>query len=198
MSQTHSHGPGQPTHSHGPPPAGMQQQQQPKQVVPTPDPVMQAVIEASFSPVDIALGPPENVSALCQAHSQEKCAECDVDFSSLNRISRLLLMNPNLRCPPPPQMLTQKLTQAVTAMKEEGNVSALVAAARFDLTMVSTRNSSRKANIRSLSRDTVWLSALPFNGLPGKRPVSCEMSSPWFSPIVQLPTSRWATTSVRS
>ena len=75
-------------------------------------------------PVDIALGPPENVAALCQAHSLEKCSECDVDYSSLNRISKLLLMNPNLRCPPPPQMVTQKLSQAVTAMKEEGNVSS--------------------------------------------------------------------------
>lgn len=125
MSHTHSHAPGQPSHSHGPPAsAPQQQQQQPvKQALPAPDPVMQAVIEASFVPVDVALGPPENVSAICQAHSLEKCSECDVDYSSLNRISKLLLMNPNLRCPPPPQMVTQKLTQAVTAMKEEGNVS---------------------------------------------------------------------------
>ena len=121
----HSHGPGQPTHSHGPP-AGLPQQQQqqpPKQVIPAPDPVMQAVIEASFVPVDITLGPPDNVTALCQVHSLEQCTACDVDYSALNRISRLLLLNPNLRCPPPPQMVTQKLSQAVTAMKEEGNVS---------------------------------------------------------------------------
>ena len=125
MSHTHSHAPGQPTHSHGPPPpTPQQQQQQVKQVLPPPDPVMQAVIEASFVPVDVALGPPENAAALCQAHSLEKCSECDVDYSSLNRISKLLLMNPNLRCPPPAQMVTQKLSQAVTAMKEEGNVSA--------------------------------------------------------------------------
>lgn len=84
---------------------------------------MQAVIEASFVPVDLTLGAPENVSALCQTHSLEKCAECDVDFSALNRISKLLLMNPNLRCPPPPQMVTQQLSQAVTKMKDEGNVS---------------------------------------------------------------------------
>ncbi|KIP04971.1 hypothetical protein PHLGIDRAFT_36673 [Phlebiopsis gigantea 11061_1 CR5-6] len=122
MSHTHSHGPGQPAHSHGPP-AGLPQQQQPqpKQVIPAPDPVMQAVIEASFVPVDITLGPPDNVTALCQMHSLEQCAACDVDYSALNRISRLLLLNPNLRCPPPPQMVTQKLSQAVTTMKEEGN-----------------------------------------------------------------------------
>ena len=92
-------------------------------VMPTPDPVMQAIIEASFVPVDIALGPPDNVSALCAAHSLEKCSECDVDFAPLNRISKLLHMNPTLRCPPPPQMVTQKLTQAITQMKDEGNVS---------------------------------------------------------------------------
>lgn len=125
MSHSHSHAPGQPPHSHGPPPPNMQQQQQQQQqmkaVMPTPDPVMQAVIEASFVPVDIAFGPPDNGSALCQEHKKDKCAECDVDFSSLNRMSWLLHMNPNLRCPPPPQMLTQKLTQAVTQVKEEGN-----------------------------------------------------------------------------
>ena len=111
-------------HSHGPAPANLQQQQQQqqRQVMPQPDPVVQAVIEASFIPVDIAFGPPDNVSALCEAHKRDKCAECDADFANLNRISWLLNMNPNLRCPPPPQMVTQKLTQAVTAMKEEGNV----------------------------------------------------------------------------
>ncbi|GJE91311.1 hypothetical protein PsYK624_074600 [Phanerochaete sordida] len=124
MSHSHSHAPGQPSHSHGPPPPNMQQQQQQQQqkaVMPPADPVMQAVIEASFIPVDIALGPPENVAALCEEHKRDKCTECDVDFSNLNRISWLLHMNPNLRCPPPPQMVTQKLSQAVTQVKEEGN-----------------------------------------------------------------------------
>ncbi|KAJ3522007.1 hypothetical protein NM688_g8938 [Phlebia brevispora] len=90
-------------------------------VVPQPDPVMQAVIEASFDPVDIAFGPPDNVIALCSKHSLEKCAECDVDFTNLNRLSRLLQMNPSLRCPPPPTMLSQKLSVAINNTKEEGN-----------------------------------------------------------------------------
>ncbi|KAI0685891.1 hypothetical protein BC835DRAFT_1289105 [Cytidiella melzeri] len=82
---------------------------------------MQAVIEASFQQVDIALGPPENVVALCGKHSREKCADCDINFMSLNQVSRLLHMNPTLRCPPPPQMVTQKLSQAVNSTKDEGN-----------------------------------------------------------------------------
>jgi translocation protein SEC72 len=84
---------------------------------------MLAVIDASYQPVDVALGPPENVAALCSAHSSEKCTECGIDFVALNRISKLLLINPNLRCPPPAQMVTQKLSQMITATKEEGNVS---------------------------------------------------------------------------
>ncbi|KAI0085736.1 hypothetical protein BDY19DRAFT_996422 [Irpex rosettiformis] len=122
MSQMHSHGPGQPMHSHGPAPApNVQQQQQQRPVVPQPDPVVQAVIEASFQPVDIRLGPPDNVVAQCGEHGLEKCADCDVNYVSLNQISRLMHMNPNLRCPPPPQMTTVKLTQAVTTTKDDGN-----------------------------------------------------------------------------
>ena len=127
MSQTHTHGPGQPAHTHGPQalPAPQQQQQQ-KIAMPQPDPVMQAVIEASFVPVDIAFGAPDNVTALCEKHSLEKCADCDTDFVSLNRLSRLLQMNPALRCPPPPTMLSQKLSAAINNTKEEGNVRRTV------------------------------------------------------------------------
>lgn len=91
--------------------------------MPQPDPIMQAIIADSFQPVDIKLGAPDNVVAQCGEHGREKCAECGVNYISLNHISRLLHMNPNLRCPPPPQMTTTKLTQAVTSMKDEGNVS---------------------------------------------------------------------------
>lgn len=94
-----------------------------KQMMPAPDPVMQAVIEASFVPVDIAFGPPDNATALCQAHSQQKCTECDVDFITLNRLSTLLHMNPNLRCPPPPTATSKNLSVFITKTKEEGNVS---------------------------------------------------------------------------
>ncbi|KAH9933389.1 uncharacterized protein B0H18DRAFT_870574 [Fomitopsis serialis] len=82
---------------------------------------MQAMIEASFRPVEFALGPPENVSVLCPVHKVEKCADCDVDYAGLNRLSRTLHTNTNLRCPPPPNLVNKQLTQAVTNTKEEGN-----------------------------------------------------------------------------
>lgn len=122
---SHSHAPGQPGHTHAPQP---QQQgvQQPTMAIRPPDPVMQAVIEDSFTQVNIALGAPDNVSALCGPHQLEKCADCDLDFTPLNRISRTLLLNPTLRCPPPPQVVSQKLSQAINVTKEEGNVSLLL------------------------------------------------------------------------
>ena len=119
MSHTHSHAPGQPSHSHGPP---QQQQQQQTMVMRPPDPVMQALIEQSFIPVDITLGTPDNVTAHCGPHSLEKCTDCDVDYTTLNRISKTLHMNPGLRCPPPPNVVSQKLSAAISNTKEEGNV----------------------------------------------------------------------------
>ncbi|KAI0642088.1 hypothetical protein C8Q79DRAFT_273541 [Trametes meyenii] len=118
MSHTHSHAPGQPSHSHGPAPP---QQQQQTMVMRPPDPLMQAVIEESFRPVEIALGAPENAVALCGKHKLEKCADCNEDHRSLNRLSRLLVANPNLRCPPPPQVVSQNLSQAINNTKDEGN-----------------------------------------------------------------------------
>lgn len=131
MSHSHSHAPGQPPHSHGPAPPQQQQQQMPQgapqqpQKMPQPDARMQALIEASFQPVDVSLAPPDNVTAVCGPHSREKCADCDLDFAGMNRISRLLHLNPSFRCPPPAQVVTPKLAQAVNNTKEEGNVSCL-------------------------------------------------------------------------
>ncbi|KZT70787.1 TPR-like protein [Daedalea quercina L-15889] len=117
MSQTHTHGPGtHPGHTHGPPPPPP-----PQMAMRPPDPLMQAVIEASFRPVNFALGPPENGSVLCGLHKLEKCEGCDVDYTGLNRLSRTLHSNSNLRCPPPPNMVNKQLSQAVVNTKEEGN-----------------------------------------------------------------------------
>lgn len=108
-------------------PAQQQPQQQQQPMAPQPDPAMQALIEADFQPVDIELGPPNNATALCKPHSLEKCTDCDVDFVLLNRISKFLVSNPNLRCPPPAQVLNQALSGAINGTKEEGNVRRPVA-----------------------------------------------------------------------
>ncbi|KAF8260692.1 hypothetical protein EI94DRAFT_1609995 [Lactarius quietus] len=81
---------------------------------------MQAVIEADFRPVDLTLDS-ANVAALCAVHSREKCDECDVDYIQLNRLSKVLAANPTLLCPPPPNVVNQKLSQIINQTKEEGN-----------------------------------------------------------------------------
>ena len=99
------------------------QPQQPMQhqILPRQDPVMQAVIEADFRPVDFILDS-NNVAALCGPHSREKCDECDMDYVQLNRLSKVLAANPKLPFPPPPNVVNQKLSQIVNQTKEEGNV----------------------------------------------------------------------------
>jgi len=92
------------------------------QVPAQPNPALQAIIDQSFVPIDISFGA-EPYITLCGPHKEEKCKECGVDFLGLNRVARLLATNPGLRCPPPPNAMTSKqLTQAVTQMKEDGNV----------------------------------------------------------------------------
>lgn len=81
---------------------------------------MQAVIEADFRPVDLTLDS-ANVTALCAVHSREKCDECDIDYTQLNRLSKVLAANPTLHCPPPPNVVNQKLSQVINQTKEEGN-----------------------------------------------------------------------------
>ncbi|KAF5362409.1 hypothetical protein D9756_002661 [Leucocoprinus leucothites] len=114
MSHSHTHAPGEEhSHSHGPQP--------PQQaVMPTPDPALQALIDQDFRPVPLALGN-DGAVALCEPHKLEKCDNCNVDFVNTNRLSRLLLANPNLLCPPPSNVVSQKLTQMVTGAKDEGN-----------------------------------------------------------------------------
>jgi translocation protein SEC72 len=92
-------------------------------VPPPPDPVMQAIIDQSFRPVDVTLGgDPNSQSVLCAKHQLEKCVDCDLDFKELNRLSKILFMNPNLLCPPPAKIVNQKLSQMVNVTKDEGNV----------------------------------------------------------------------------
>ncbi|KAJ7483190.1 hypothetical protein FB451DRAFT_1393327 [Mycena latifolia] len=112
MSHSHTHAPGEThSHSHGPP------QQAPQ---PTTDPALQALIDADFVPAPLTLSPDNNL-ALCAAHSLEKCTDCGVDYVNMNRLSRLLVANPTLLCPPPSSIASGKLTQMVTSTKDEGN-----------------------------------------------------------------------------
>jgi translocation protein SEC72 len=86
-----------------------------------PDPAVQAQIDQDFVPLPIALSS-DSVSALCSTHKREKCDDCNVDFVITNRLSKLLAANPNLLCPPPSNVVSQKLSQMVTSMKDDGNV----------------------------------------------------------------------------
>lgn len=96
---------------------------QPQMIVqPPPDPVLQAVIDSDFKPVNLKLGGPDGVSVLSGANSEEVDEENGLDFARLNRLSKLLATNPNLRCPPPPTVVSQKLSQVINGTKEEGNV----------------------------------------------------------------------------
>ncbi|KAF8159856.1 hypothetical protein B0H34DRAFT_655508 [Crassisporium funariophilum] len=118
MSHSHTHAPGEEhSHSHGP--ESPQSPQSPG--LPQADPVLQAQIDQDYIPVPVALGS-DNTIALCADHKLEKCDDCNVDFINTNRLSRLLVANPNLLCPPPSNVISQKLTQMVTSTKEEGNV----------------------------------------------------------------------------
>lgn len=117
MSHGHTHGPGEDhghSHSHSP--------QQPPP--PPTDPALQALIDQDYIPTPLALGDNGN-RALCSEHKLEKCTPCDVDFILLNRLAATLISLPTLICPPPPQVATPKLSQMVTATKDEGNVSTL-------------------------------------------------------------------------
>lgn len=96
---------------------------QPQMIVqPPPDPVLQAVIDADFKPMNLKLGGPDGTFVLSGANSEEVDEENGLDFTRLNRLSKLLATNPNLRCPPPPTVISQKLSQVINGTKEEGNV----------------------------------------------------------------------------
>lgn len=92
--------------------------------MPPPDPALQALIDQDFRPVPVALAG-DGTLAVCEPHKLEKCDPCNVDFVNTNRLSRLLVANPSLLCPPPSNVVSQNLTKMVTGAKDEGNVSNL-------------------------------------------------------------------------
>ncbi|KAF5343008.1 hypothetical protein D9758_013691 [Tetrapyrgos nigripes] len=119
MSHSHTHAPGEShshSHSHGPP----QPQAQPQMMLPTPDPASQAIIEADFRPVSLIVAP-EAYAVFCQDHKSEKCEICDQDYVGLNRLAKILATNPAIAAPPPPNVVSRNLSQAVNHTKEEGN-----------------------------------------------------------------------------
>jgi translocation protein SEC72 len=91
-------------------------------MAPPPDPIIQAVIDADFHAVNIKFGPPDNTVVLSADTNQDKDAKNDLDFTGLNRLTKILVTNPNIRCPPPPNVVSQKLSGAINNTKEEGNV----------------------------------------------------------------------------
>ncbi|KAG5639959.1 hypothetical protein DXG03_002136, partial [Asterophora parasitica] len=116
MSHSHSHAPGEEhSHSHS---HAQEAPQSPQ--LPTPDPVLQALIDQDFKPVDFSFSDDKN-NAYCGKHGRETCNSCNVDFVGLNRLSSLLAANPSLLCPPPANVVSQKLSQVVTSTKDEGN-----------------------------------------------------------------------------
>jgi len=188
MSHTHVE---EHPHIHGPQP------QSPGIPAQAPDPALQAIIEADFRPVPLILGP-ENASALCEAHSLEKCTDCNVDFVNTNRLAKLLVMNPSLMCPPPPNIVSQKLSQAVNNMKEEGNVRSLqhkVLHSTCDLYSPFHRPSSRRVPMLSPSPATQWQLTSSSNVHHGKPSSSCARNFPPSYPIVPPHISNPVTTS---
>ena len=96
---------------------------QPQMMVqPPPDPVLQAIIDSDFKQVNLKLGGPDGNFVLSGVNSEEVDEENGLDFTRLNRLTKLLATNPNLRCPPPPTVVSQKLSQVINGTKEEGNV----------------------------------------------------------------------------
>jgi len=85
------------------------------------DPIIQEAIDADFHPLNLKLGPPDNTVVLSAFNDQEIDAENDLDLTGLNRLTKLLVTNPNIRCPPPPNVVSQKLSAAINNTKEEGN-----------------------------------------------------------------------------
>lgn len=139
----------------------------PMMPAPQPDPVMQARIDADFRPVDLTVGGPGRAFAFCNKHKVEKCDTCNLDFTALNRISKVLVANPNLRCPPPPNVIQQKLSQAVTNTKEEGNVR-IESGIAYTVAHNVGRTSTNSISTRKPFPNTILLQASQYNDHLGK------------------------------
>lgn len=131
-----------------------------------PDPLLQAVIDADFKPINLKLGGPDGNFVLSGGNSEEVDDENGLDFTRLNKLTKLLGTNPNLRCPPPPTVISQKLSQVINGTKEEGNVGVPIL--RRNVTNAKRLRSAFRpcSNSKStswLSSDTPWQPALLFS-----------------------------------
>ena len=146
---------------------------QPQVVIqPPPDPVLQAIIDSDFKPVNLKLGGPDGSSVLCGANSEETDEEHGLDFTRLNRLTKLLSTNPNIRCPPPPTVISQKLSQVINGTKDEGNVCVSVLPCHVTEARRSIeiyRPCSKPKNTSWLFSGTLWLLVLPCSGRSGNR-----------------------------
>ncbi|KAF8883946.1 hypothetical protein CPB85DRAFT_1338329 [Mucidula mucida] len=118
MSHSHSHAPGEDhSHSHGPQPPPQQQQ---RPMPAPPDPVIQALIDAQYVPVDLKV---DGSIVRCGPHNAVVCKECNLDFVRLSQLATILTQNPNIIVPPPstPNMVNKNLSAMVNKIKEEGN-----------------------------------------------------------------------------
>jgi translocation protein SEC72 len=88
---------------------------------PTPDPVMQAILDSQYHSVGLQVKKENPHQALCAPHGREVCEECGADFSKLNMLARTLVAQPELAIPPPPNIVHPGRSAAVTKAKEEGN-----------------------------------------------------------------------------
>ena len=137
-----------------------------------PDPLLQAVIDADFKPINLKLGGPDGNFVLSGGNSEEADEESGLDFTRLNKLTKLLGTNPNLRCPPPPTVISQKLSQVINGTKEEGNVCLSVL--RWHVTNAKRFCTAFRPCLNSkstswLSSDTPWQPALPFSDPCGSR-----------------------------
>ncbi|KAI6149136.1 hypothetical protein BKA82DRAFT_620026 [Pisolithus tinctorius] len=100
-------------------------------LAPQTDPVMQARIEADFKPVYLAVGGPGHAFAFCQPHKVEKCDMCKLDFTALNRISKIFITNPNLRCPPPTNGIAAEALSS--SHQHQGGGKCIEALAKYNM-----------------------------------------------------------------
>lgn len=60
---------------------------------------------------------------VCSLHDQQKCDQCAVDFAPVNFLHQFLRFAPAEAIPPPPNVAPPpQRAQAVTNLKEAGNV----------------------------------------------------------------------------